>query len=937
MKNHTNNSWFKNFGFPTTSKRNRLRSRTGLQFERLESRQLLTGDFVWAARMGSTASDYGNSIETDATGNVYTVGSFSGTVDFDSGSGISNLTSAGEPDIFLTKFNSGGALVWAKSFGSTSFDRGIDLAIDSIGQPVVTGIFSGTVDFNPGAGISNLTASDVDIFILKLTVNGDFVWCRKLGGPGQQSPSSIAIDDSGNIITTGAFISTVDFDPGSGIHNLTSTSPEFSDAFVSKLDANGNFIWAKQTAGILSNGVATDISGNVYTTGYFYHTVDFDPGVATYNLASESFNIFVSKLDAAGNFVWAKGTQGGDFQVGQGLEIDGSGNVLVTGRFRGTVDFNPGPGTQFLTSAGSDDAFVWKVNSSGNFVWAQKMGGSGQDYGVDIEVDQWGNVYSVGPFQGTADFNPGPTVSEMTSSGGTWDVFISKLDSNGNYVWARRLGGAGSEYPSGISLDSTNNILITGGFEATADVDPRGGIYNLTALGSDDIFVSKLTQELLFSTGLFANNRVVLRKNGADVQLVNETTGTVLVTKPLSQIYGAQFTGVNKVHDKLTIDYRSGGYFYLPQGIRFDGGSIGNDVLSVIGNSAENAGYLPSENATRKDTISVYSTVDFTSTTISFSNVEASTVSHMERLEMVTRGSRDILTASAELSALGAMGTRISGTSGDRAIVPITFDNVRNVAIDIGIFDAAGSDDDSFVFNENSLEAVGWRNFDLYAGIGNDLLIVNNADLRLPSTGGNFWFHSESGLDQLRVAGDTNFQINDSQVTSDAGGRILFDSLGSAMLSGGAGDNELSAIGFSGRTFQYGYGGNDILRGSNQIDRLFGGEGNDQLYGGLGNDLLNGEAGADTLYFDGTTSADDLRLQYGSATSATFRRRALGATTDDEIDAITYDASDSVRIYSLAGNDLINVDAAFAILGTVNGGPGSDTCTAPRPWTKISC
>jgi hypothetical protein len=205
-----------------------------------------------------------------------------------------------------------------------------------------------------------------------------------------------------------------------------------------------DFLWAKQIGGSGSDegfGITIDSDGNVYTTGYFEGTVDFDPGVGITNLTSAGGrDIFISKLDSNGNFVWAKRIGGASDDYGNRIFLDSSGNVYTTGLFGGIVDFDPGSGTNNLASNGSNDIFILKLDRNGNFVWAAAMGGTGDDGGFGIALDSNNNVYTTGVFYNTADFNPGPGVFNMTSAGGM-DIFISKLDSDGNFIWAKRMGG----------------------------------------------------------------------------------------------------------------------------------------------------------------------------------------------------------------------------------------------------------------------------------------------------------------------------------------------------------------------------------------------------------------------------------------------------------------------------------------------------------------
>ncbi|MBK7426249.1 MAG: SBBP repeat-containing protein [Saprospiraceae bacterium] len=457
-------------------------------------------DFLWAKSMGGTLTEIGLGNAVDGSGNVYTTGYFEGTADFDPGAGTANLTSAGSSDIFVSKLDANGNFLWAKSMGGTSFDAGYGIAVDGSGNVYTIGYFGGTVDFDPGAGTSNLTSAGIDdIYVSKLDANGNFLWIKSMGGSAADNGYSIALDGSGNVYTTGYFRVTVDFDPGAGTANLISAGS--TDIFVSKLDANGNFLWAKSMGGGTGDDIGIEIaidgSGNVYTTGYFAGTVDFDPGAGTANLTSAgSADIFVSKLDANGNFLWAKSMGGTSFDNGNCIAADGSGKVYSTGYFQGTADFDPGTGTANLTSAGDGDIFVSKLDANGNFLWAKSMGGSATDNSYGSAADGSGNVYTTGYFAGTVDFDPGAGTANLTS-GGVQDIFVSKLDANGNFLWAKSMGGTASDIGYSIAVDGSDNVYTTGYFGGTVDFDPGAGTASLTSAGGLDIFVSKLGQDLV--------------------------------------------------------------------------------------------------------------------------------------------------------------------------------------------------------------------------------------------------------------------------------------------------------------------------------------------------------------------------------------------------------------------------------------------------------
>lgn len=454
-------------------------------------------NLVWAKQIGAALGEYCQSVAVDASGNVYTTGFFEGTVDFDPGAGTVSLTAAGLFDVYVSKLDAAGMFVWAKRIGGVSADvESSSIAIDASGNIYTTGVFAGTADFDPGAPTVNLSSAvNGAIFISKLDAFGNFIWAKNFGGALKSSGASIAVDASGNVHTTGYFEGTADFDPGVGTFNLTSAG---SDIFISKLDVLGNFVWAKNIGGgggfNEGNGLAVDVLGNVYTTGDFEGTADFDPGAGTFNITSNGLaDIFVSKLDVSGNFVWAKNMGGNSDDFGFSIAINATGNVHTTGQFSGTADFDPGAGTVNLVSAGSNDIFISKLNSSGDFVWAKNLGGNFNDVGISIVSDASGDVYTTGTFLGTADFDPGSGSFNLTSAG-MEDIFISKLNAAGNFVWAINMGGTNTDYGISIAVDASGNVYNTGYFYGTADFDPGAGTVLFTSAGFSDIFILKFSQ-----------------------------------------------------------------------------------------------------------------------------------------------------------------------------------------------------------------------------------------------------------------------------------------------------------------------------------------------------------------------------------------------------------------------------------------------------------
>ncbi len=451
-------------------------------------------DFGFALRAGGAGYEEAWGVATDADGNAYIVGSFEGTPDFDHGPGTYNLTSTGSVDAFVAKYSSTGALVWAQRMGGTDWDDGYGITLDGDdGSVYATGCFRGAAaDFGTDVLAS---AGDEDIFVAKFnSSNGDFIWARRMGGTGWDDGYAITVDDDGDVYSTGYFRATADFDPGPGTYNLDSAG--YGDVYISRLDKDGNFLGAQQMGGMnweIGYGIAVDGAENVHIAGYFTSTADFDPDPsAVFELTSVSGSIgdvFVAKLDAAGDFLWAQRMGGAGWDYACGIAIAADGSVYTSGYFYETADF----GLTNLISAGDADIFACKLDASGNFQWARRMGGSGYDAGFGMAVAGDGTIYTTGYFWDTVDFDPGAGTQNLTSAG-LGDVFLSQLDSNGDFVSVGQMGGAGDDCGYGIAPADNGCIYAVGSFSGTADFNPDPALletYNLISEGgSIDIFLS---------------------------------------------------------------------------------------------------------------------------------------------------------------------------------------------------------------------------------------------------------------------------------------------------------------------------------------------------------------------------------------------------------------------------------------------------------------
>ncbi|MEZ5046570.1 MAG: hypothetical protein R2831_06225 [Chitinophagaceae bacterium] len=440
--------------------------------------------FNWAKGTSSTSLIDGANIVQDNSGNVICIGSFSQPTDFDPNAGVVTLspTLNGYPDVFVCKYNSLGNLLWAKKFGGSFDDNAIDAITDATGNIYITGNFFGTCDFDPDPILTyNLTsAGGMDGYICKLNTNGDFQWVQKIGGSSDDEGLSLGVDATNMLYVTGYFRSIVDFDPSAATFSRTSAGVE--DAYIAKFSSTGTFITA-YTFGGTGYDVVTDITfdntNNIYCTGSFNATADFDPATTTtFNLTSDgSNNAFILKLNNIGTLAWAKKITA--FNTSNGLCIEASplGNILAAGNFTGTIDIDPGTATQYISTNGGSDTYLINFDPNGNVLYNQRIGGTSSDVINQIKYDLQGNYYITGSFSNTVDYDPGPNTNNLTSYGSI-DAYFAKYDANGNYLWAIHMGGTGVDFGRRIVLNSGGYYYTSGRFTGTADFDPSAAASN---------------------------------------------------------------------------------------------------------------------------------------------------------------------------------------------------------------------------------------------------------------------------------------------------------------------------------------------------------------------------------------------------------------------------------------------------------------------------
>lgn len=449
--------------------------------------------FNWAKQFIGINNNYwdiGISNKVDSQGNVYNTGYFHGTVDFDPNGGETLLTANGQnEEIFISKLSPDGNLLWVHAFGSNEDDRGMVVNVDHDDNVYVSGYFTGNVDFDPSAGVNTLTG-DEDFFLLKLSSEGDFLWAKNIGESNSALAQAIAITDDNDVIVAASFYGDVDVDPGSGVNLIES---EETAVVIIKFTASGEFQWAAPIigSGVYISEMVIDPQGRICSTGGISVSADLDPGSSTLNFINPGGAVFLQVLSENGGLIWAK-QFGGVNGSGQDMRIDDQGNFYIAGSYNFSTDFDPAPGEYIMASAGSMDAFLVKLNADGNLVWAKSLGGTQGERAKGLEINN-GDLIITGYFGGTSDLQFGDGQSLFTSAGLN-DIFITSLTTDGAFNWVSTFGGSSDDSVSSISQDGNGSFHITGSLQGTADLDPTEAVANFTSGGTLDVYQLKFSE-----------------------------------------------------------------------------------------------------------------------------------------------------------------------------------------------------------------------------------------------------------------------------------------------------------------------------------------------------------------------------------------------------------------------------------------------------------
>jgi hypothetical protein len=419
------------------------------------------GEHLWSYIFGGDGNDYSYAVAVDDfSGDVVLTGQFSGMVDF--GGGI--LPCSGSINTVVAKYTADGKHLWSKGIdGGTGRVIGKDVALDSSGNVLVTGTFWGTIDFG-GQKLSSNCIGGMDLFVAKYSTDGELLWVDRQGGTVENRGNGITVDSNDNVLVTGFF-----------------QNPD--DIILAKYSPDGVLLWLERFTGSGNNtgkSVAVDVNNNIFIIGDFYGTVDFG-GVPLTSSKLWDPDIFVAKYSTNGVHLWSRRFGSTRDVCGNGIAIDGNGDVVITGGFRGTADFCG----QTLNCIGNYDIFMVKLNGvNGQCQWSQRLGDIGFDMSNGVAIDSSDNIVLTGRF------DPPVNLGGEVLTGNGYDIFVAKYSENGGHIWSKSFAGSGADTGYSVATNASGELYLSG-TTSTPDIDFGGG--ELTGYGySYDIFLVKL-------------------------------------------------------------------------------------------------------------------------------------------------------------------------------------------------------------------------------------------------------------------------------------------------------------------------------------------------------------------------------------------------------------------------------------------------------------
>lgn len=433
---------------------------------------------IWARRLGGPGRERAAGVAPDRGGTVYTAGQIEGQATL----GTAQITSAG-PDALVASLDTNGQVVWAHALGGPGADEARAVSILPEGDLFVTGSFSGTADFDPGPGRTELaSAGGTDVFVLRLTPRGELVWARRLGGPLADAGLDIVVDPQG-VSVAGSFQGTLE----AGTSRLASAGK--ADGFVARLDLAGTPQWALRIGGPKDDearSVAVEPRGELWVAGSFEDRATLGAEGAPSLEGSGKTDGFVARLGADGKLLWS-GRIGGKGEDAINAVAAGQGGAWITGHFAGTADLDPGAEATSMSSAGKTDTFVARLARTGQTRWIQRTGEQHYDTGTGLAPDLEGGVWSLSIQIERSGFRIDPESTDDRAA-------LIHFDRDGKRTISRDMVGEMGLRALDVALDSAGNPCVAGVFRGKGNVITGFEAASLLGAGQTDALVARIVK-----------------------------------------------------------------------------------------------------------------------------------------------------------------------------------------------------------------------------------------------------------------------------------------------------------------------------------------------------------------------------------------------------------------------------------------------------------
>ena len=447
-----------------------------------------TGNILWVAKIGGATNDKGYGTATDANDNILVTGPYtSAPLIFYNANGVPTMTlnTSELYDVFIAKYSPAGEVLWVARIGGTDYESGNGITTDSDNNIVVTGSYVSNplIIYNSSEVAIQTLGNDgtYNTFIVKYSPAGEVLWAARVSGTGNVFGNGITADVNNNIILTGSYTSNpVTFYDANGVASQTLGNSGTYNTYIAKYGSDGLVVWVARIGGTaIDQGqkITTDTTNNILVSGnYNSNPVTFydAAGVASQTLVNDgTYNVFIAKYSPLGEVIWAARISGAGNIFTYGISTDTSNNIVVSGYYNTnplTIYNSSEVAIQTLGNAGAYNTFIAKYSFAGEVLWAARIGDTGDDGQTGITTDATNTIIVTGYFSSNPlnVYNASDILSKTLDNSGTYNGFIAKYSSDGDVVWATRVGGTGADDEvTGVATDSNSNIVVSGYFSST--------------------------------------------------------------------------------------------------------------------------------------------------------------------------------------------------------------------------------------------------------------------------------------------------------------------------------------------------------------------------------------------------------------------------------------------------------------------------------------